>query len=926
MKPVQAPAAAHGLEPTRRATDGEDELEVRLESSLPSTLPVGRGSSLFVYGSCFHPRKEIVDLALTLNGSRVEPSAQQMPRTDLYEMVLADRSRQDGERAKLAKTASNAYRSAFWGFLDLSPTAQPTSAEIGVSVTLEGGERREVVLTSVDLDPAIPEPPTAVGGEQVAICMATYNPPDVLFARQIDSIRNQTHTDWVCVISDDHSSPERYAQMKEVMGDDPRFILDRSPRRLGFYHNFERALWMAPPSASFVAFADQDDRWYPEKLEVLLGKIGKANLIYSDMRIVDGEGREISSTYWSHRRNAYKNLASVLLANTITGAASLFRRDLLEHALPFPPRHGDCYHDHWIALVAMTLGDVRYVDRPLYEYVQHGGAAIGHALANRDQGTLRGTHWLRRVMANPRSHFVGWRDIYFWDYIRMLLVIRILYARCASLASRRKRRALSLFLATQKSALAVGWLVVRRFRRYVGATETLDRELRLLYGIAWYRAIVLLTGKRRVPRARLRNDAKLPASPADIAGPLRRYPELPWLDLAVVKTEPLRTEVREDAPERVNILIPEFDLKHLFGGYIAKLNLASALARRGLRVRLVAVDRGSPLPADWREQVESFSGLEGLFSRVEIAFPRETREALEMSPRDGVLASTWWTAYAARDLLGGMERQRFVYLIQEYEPFTFPMGSMAALAEESYRFPHFAVFSSDLLRDFFRQREIGVFAEGEGPGEERSVAFNNAVTAVAPPSVGDLAARKSRRLLFYARPEPHAARNMFELGLMSLFRAASEGFLSGWEVCGIGSVDVRTPWHLELGSGVSLKLLPRQSQGSYGDLLRDFDAGLALMYTPHPSLVPIEMAAAGMLVVTNSFENKTGKGMAAISENFIVAEPSLSGVAAGLREAVAGADDYDRRVRGAEVRWPMRWEDSFDDRVVDRIVEFLAAC
>ena len=32
------------------------------------------------------------------------------------------------------------------------------------------------------------------------------------------------------------------------------------------------------------------------------------------------------------------------------------------------------------------------------------------------------------------------------------------------------------------------------------------------------------------------------------------------------------------------------------------------------------------------------------------------------------------------------------------------------------------------------------------------------------------------------------------------------------------------------------------------------------MYTPHPSLVPIEMASAGMLTVTNSFENKTARG------------------------------------------------------------------
>jgi glycosyltransferase involved in cell wall biosynthesis len=916
-----AEVLAPGQDPARRAGTDGDELEVRLECPLPERLAVGRGSSLFVYGSCFHPRRRVRSLTLTVDGVPVEPLAQRMPRTDLYEMVLAGR---DGDAAD-QRAASNAYRSAFWGFADFGPREEPGTAVLGLSVGLEGGERRKAMLATLELYPGKIEPRRPRAG-QVAICMATYEAPRELFERQIESIRAQTHDDWVCVISDDASSAEAVAAMREVIGDDPRFVLDRSPRRLGFYHNFERALKMAPASAEFVAFADQDDRWHPDKLAVLIDEIGSANLVYSDMRIVDGEGREISATYWSRRRNAYSNLASVLLANTITGAASLFRADLLEVALPFPPRHGDCYHDHWIALVALTLGDVRYVDRPLYEYVQHGGAAIGHALANRDQGALRGRSWLRNLVADPRGYFAGWRGIYFWDYCRMLLVIRILYARCAAYAARRKRHALRLFLATQRSSFAVGWLVLRRLRRYFGATETLDRELRLLYGIAWKRAISLLTRRRDRPHPGLRNDARLPASPAGIAGPLRRFPELPWLDLAHVKTEPLRAEVREDVPERVNILIPEVDLKHLFGGYIAKLNLANALARRGVRVRLVAVDRGSTLPADWRRQVESFSGLEGLFEKVEIAFPRDSNEQLELNPRDRLLASTWWTAYAANDLLRILERDRFVYLIQEYEPFTFPMGSMAALAEESYRFPHYAVFSSELLRDYFRQRQIGIFAGGREAGDRDSTAFENAITPVESPTVEELAARGSRRLLFYARPEPHAARNMFELGVMSLFRAASSGVLSGWEVCGIGSVDVETSWNLELGAGVSLKLLPRRTQGSYGELLRGFDVGLALMYTPHPSLVPLEMASAGMLVVTNSFENKGAEALHGISENLIVADPSLSGVADALSEAVLSAGDYERRVRGAAVNWPTDWADSFDDRVVDRIAAYLDAC
>ena len=102
------------------------------------------------------------------------------------------------------------------------------------------------------------------------------------------------------------------------------------------------------------------------------------------------------------------------------------------------------------------------------------------------------------------------------------------------------------------------------------------------------------------------------------------------------------------------------------------------------------------------------------------------------------------------------------------------------------------------------------------------------------------------------------------------------------------------------------------------------DVGLALMYTPHPSLVPIEMAAAGMLAVTNSFENKTAHAMAAISSNLITTEPTIEGVAAGLREAQARASDIEQRLRGSDVRWSRSWGEAFDDELLEHVLAALA--
>jgi hypothetical protein len=333
------------------------------------------------------------------------------------------------------------------------------------------------------------------------------------------------------------------------------------------------------------------------------------------------------------------------------------------------------------------------------------------------------------------------------------------------------------------------------------------------------------------------------------------------------------------------------------------------------------VDPTGQLPSSWAHDIESYSGLAGLFDEVEVAFGRETF-GLEVSRADAFVATTWWTAHIAREALRSLDGERFLYLIQEYEPFTFPMGSHVALARESYALPHVALFSTELLQDYFRRHGIGVYASGTDAGDRASATFHNAITAVDPPTAAELEGRATRRLLFYARPEPHAARNMFELGVLALERALERGaFDRGWSLHGIGTVDRAR--QLQLNGGATLELMPRARQDDYAGLLRKHDVGLALMYTPHPSLVPIEMASAGMVTVTNTFENKTAEALARISPNLLAAEPTIDGVAAALCESAMAAEDVEARIRGSRVRWSRDWDRSFDNTLLARVVDLL---
>ncbi len=818
----------------------------------------------------------------------------------------------------------HSYRSGFWGMARIAPREHVQARELLLRADLEDDTQVVVELARIPTE-GRPAQPVTLGeprpstGPFVAICMAAHEPPMDLFQRQLDSIRAQTHRNWVCVVSDDCSSPERFAAMQYVLEGDPRFVLSRSPRRLGFYQNFERALALAPAGAEYVAMADQDDLWHANKLEALLAGIGRAQLVYSDARIIDRGGKLISATYWSVRRNNHSSLPSLLMANSVTGAASLFTREVLEHALPFPPRQFTHFHDHWVGLTALALGDIAFVDRPLYDYVQHGGAVLGHAGANRMPSLRARVGGLRQRGLSNRMR--RWRLTYFADTCRLMQYATVLRMRCGPRMTAAKRRSLDRFLRAERSPLALVRLALRAVRELVGRPETLGAELGLFFALAWRHILSGSTRGLERPRAHLRIEALPPSTLLQKPG--GSGPGDVRARTVADKIARLELAVTDVAPRRINILIPTIDLDHFFGGYIAKLNLARRLADQGLRVRIVTVDPVGTLPPSWKRTLESYSGIAGLFDRVEVVFGRES-PGVEVSRADAFVATTWWTAHVAQQALQATGGERFLYLIQEYEPFTHPMGTFAALAEESYRFPHHALFSSELLRDYFRRREIGVYAEGAARGDGASVAFENAITAVDPPTVDELARRESRRLLFYARPEAHASRNMFELGMLALSRAAEAGaFAHGWELHGVGTVNAGR--RVDLGGGRTLELLPRQDQAAYGRLLREHDVGLALMYTPHPSLVPIEMASAGLLTVTNSFENKTAAAMASISPNLITARPSLDGVVQGLREATAGVEDFERRAKGSRVRWSRDWNASFDDELMARVASFLEA-
>jgi hypothetical protein len=436
-------------------------------------------------------------LEIVVDGVRHRATASGMPRLDLFRALHptlreardANRDPDSSEDPEL-----RCYRSGFWATVPIEAPGRPGSIELRADVELDDGSTESALLGRIEVrEPD--EPPSYAGlpregkGGLIAVCMASFDPNVDLFRAQVESLRAQTDTSWVCLISDDRSSPERFEAIEETVGDDRRFVVARSEKRLGFYRNFERALEMVPAEAELVALCDHDDRWYPDKLETLRGAIGGAQLVYSDQRLVDAEGRVLSDTMWVGRRNNHTNFPSLLIANTVTGAAMLFRRQVLERALPFPDIPGWEFHDHWLAIVAMATGDVSYVDRPLYDYVQHAGAIVGQVAVEPDASGSRRARWRVPRPRALRGFLSGGRAAYFCAYTRLEVQAQVLLARCAAELTPGKRRALRRLIASERSPLGLTWLAARPTRELYGSNETLGSEAQLVKGILWRRMI-----------------------------------------------------------------------------------------------------------------------------------------------------------------------------------------------------------------------------------------------------------------------------------------------------------------------------------------------------------------------------------------------------------------------------------------------------
>ena len=248
----------------------------------------------------------------------------------------------------------------------------------------------------------------------IAIALAAYRPKPRFFSQQLQSLVDQSHQNWICVITFDSSMREALANPSiKKFKRDKRFIWRQNPRQLGVVRNFERAMALSlayKPTA--IAFCDQDDVWLPNKLQVSLAVLNQKppmSLVHCDA-IVASSKRTYNFSNWEDLNPipALSSVRHLLLRNTVSGAGTLFDARLGSMAKRSPDLKS-VYHDRWIAFAAAIHGGVHPIEEKLYIYRQHAGNVLGSARLRKErrrtESSIKNIKQPLRVRALRRAQY-----------------------------------------------------------------------------------------------------------------------------------------------------------------------------------------------------------------------------------------------------------------------------------------------------------------------------------------------------------------------------------------------------------------------------------------------------------------------------------------------------------------------------------------
>lgn len=173
---------------------------------------------------------------------------------------------------------------------------------------------------------------------KVTVIMPVYNPGKYL-SEAINSILNQTYTDFELLIIDDASTDHSKEAILQYA--DPRIRYVMNEINLGISGTRNRGIELS--RSKYIAFMDHDDIALPTRLEKevqYLEAHQEVDIVGGHVRTIDQNGRDLNQQ-WSVYLNPSYIKAYMLLSNTVAISTVLMRKEFLEqHRIRFKD---NCY-------------------------------------------------------------------------------------------------------------------------------------------------------------------------------------------------------------------------------------------------------------------------------------------------------------------------------------------------------------------------------------------------------------------------------------------------------------------------------------------------------------------------------------------------------------------------------------------------------
>lgn len=342
---------------------------------------------------------------------------------------------------------------------------------------------------------------------------------------------------------------------------------------------------------------------------------------------------------------------------------------------------------------------------------------------------------------------------------------------------------------------------------------------------------------------------------------------------------------RRSTRPRFNLVIPALKPEFVFDGITTALRIFDEIAAAlgpDHDFRIIC----QSLPLDLHAMVMFTDyclvpmGTKDDFQRTIVDLSEQESGEVSVRANDVFLATAWWTACVAFDF---QKRQkayfgrapRVLYLIQDHEPDFYGWSTQYSLAQETYR------HRSDMMA-IITSEELSAFMTASYPIDDAYLVrfkINPKIVASIKPMP------RERIVCIYARPgTPQNAFSMLCAGIAQWQRNNPRA-AHIWRVVAVG--ETFSPERA--GSIANLSVAGKLSLEDYGNLLSRASVGISLMLSPHPSYPPLEMAAAGIRTITNSFASKD---LSRRSDNILsIDNLTADALADALDEAIFQAED-----------------------------------